>query len=242
MPSSLSSVALAAALSFATHAGAATLTTTSPTTANFGRVGGIYVEFSNSSLTPTATSNWASTPPVDGQVYSIDSLSLVKNVASASALETVYVGVYTSYTGTTTGGGTLGGFLGVSSAVAWNSLASGSTATFGFTGINLTAAENQNLYLMIQTDTNSRNDLSPIGMVDDAFSVQRLPGDGNTFDSQGAAIVEAANTAPVNSGTAQRLRDTRVAVMTLNISAVPEPSSMALAGLGALGLLRRRRR
>ncbi len=228
----------AVALSFAAQAGAATLhidntTTTPPGTGNFGRTAGAYVLFSSTGLDSTANLNWGSAPPQDGQPYSIDSVSFVKNnVGPATSPENLWVGVYTGYAG-----GTLTGFLGASNAsVAWAAATSGSTQTWSFDGISVTANSGVQLYFMFQTSAEARTTQLGLSAEND-ISTRRLTDNGttnggaHTYAAQGAGIIQ-------DNGD---VRDTRIPFITLQTTLIPEPSSAALFGLGALALLRRRR-
>ena len=229
----------ATAISLTLNAGAATLQTSTGSPANFGRIGGVYTTFS-STLEPTAAANWAGAPPVDGNTYTIDTLSLVKNNAAGTGLANLWVGVYGSYSGSTSSRGVYGDFLGVStSAVAWSTLGPGASATWSFNGVTATAASGKMLYFAFQTSADSLSGSAPINSVEGETAGQRLPGDGNTATNQGAGIIEAMLPTPISTN--GYLRDTRVAVMNLAVTPVPEPSAAALGALGALGLLRRRR-
>ncbi len=232
------SLAAAVALSFAAQAGAATLhidntTTTPPATGNFGRTAGAYVLFSSTGLDSAANLNWGSAPPQDGQLYSIDSVSFVKNnVGPATSPANLWIGVYTGYSG-----GTLTGFLGASNAsVAWAAATSGSTHTWSFDGISVTADPGVQLYFMFQTSADART--SQLGLTaENDLSIVRLPDSGttnggaHTYAAQGVGIIQ-------DNGTD---RTDRIPFITLQTTLIPEPSSAALFGLGALALLRRRR-
>lgn len=232
--------ALAAAISLTLNAGAATLQTSTGSPGNFGRIGGVYTTFS-STLEPTAAANWAGGAPVDGNTYSIDTLSLVKNNAAGTGLANLWVGIYGSYSGSTSSRGVYGDFLGVStSAVAWSTLGPGVTATWSFSGVTATAASGKMLYFAFQTSADSLSGSAPINAVEGETAGQRLPGDTNTAINQGTGIIEAMLPTPVSTN--GYLRENRVAVMSLAVSPVPEPSSAGLAALASLVLLKRRRR
>jgi hypothetical protein len=231
-----------ASLVFTLTAGAATLTVNNSTTVtpggsvNFGRTGGTYLLFSGTGQTASSTLNWAGSPPVDSQVYSLDSVAFTKNVVGpATSPAELWVGVYTSFTG-----GVLGGFQGASSSsVAWASAASGSTLTWNFNGIEVAAAPAQELYLMFQTSAASRDGLGALGLsAEGDISTLRLADTGttnggpHTFAGQGVAIIQDNNA----------VRADRVPHISVQITPVPEPSAVGLLGLGALCTLRRRRR
>ncbi len=229
MKSSLTAIM---ALSFAAQAGAATLQI-EDSTAGFGRIGGVYVTFS-STLTPTAEANWSGTPPVNGQTYSIDSISLDKNNGAGSGLGELWIGVYGSYTGTTSSAGVFGDFLGVSSSsVAWSTFTTGDSVTWTFDNLFAQAAPDQTLFFAFQTSAASLEGQAPIIATEGQTSVRRLPGDGNTIANQGAGIIEALLAVP--AGSEGYLRDNRVPLINLQTTQVPEPSAAALFGLGALG-------
>lgn len=232
----------AVALSFTLQAGAATLQIGSGTPGGFGRIGGVYVTLS-STLDSGAATNWggAASTPQDGQLYTLNSLSLTKNNPAGTGLTDIWVGVYGSYSGSTTSRGVYGDFLGVSTAsVAWSTLETGTSATWSFDGVNATAASGKTLYFAFQTSAASMAGLAPIIATEGQTAVQRLPGDANTFVNQGAGIIEAMLAAP--AGSEGYLRNTRVPLMDLQITAIPEPSSAGLAALASLALLKRRRR
>lgn len=242
LSSGISLLAAAAALSLAPRAGAATLQIDSGSSAGFGRIGGAYVAFS-SSVSSTVETNWGGAPPVDGSTYSIDSISFVKNNPTGEGFSELWIGVYGSYSGTANPGGSagvFGDFLGVSSAsVAWSTFNTGSTVTWTFDGITATASSGQTLYFAFQTSAASLAGEAPLIATEGQTSVRRLPGDGNNFDNQGAAMIEAMLAVPV--GSEGYLRDNRVPFINLETTLIPEPSSSALLGLGALALLRRKR-
>jgi MYXO-CTERM domain-containing protein len=229
----------AATLSLTLSAGAATLQIASGTPGGFGRIGGVYTAFS-STVESSVAANWGGAAPVDGNTYSLDTLTLVKNNASGTGFADLWVGIYGSYSGSTSSRGVYGDFLGVSTAsVAWSTLGPGATASWSFSGVTATAASGKQLFFALQTSAASLSGLAPINATEGQSSVQRLPGDTNTFTNQGAGIIEAM--LPTPAGSEGYLRNTRVGLMSLTVSPVPEPSVAALGALGALGLLRRRR-
>ncbi len=244
-----SSLTAAIALSFAVQAGAATLQISNPSSANFGRAGGIYLTFS-STVASAAEANWGGAPPQDGQAYTIDSVTVVKNNgAGGASLSELWLGVYASYSGTAGSAGVYGEFLGVSGPVAWSTFGNGDSVTWTFDGVSsITAAPGQTVVLAFQTSADSLAGLAPVSVASEGgIALRRLTnppagtnnGGANDFANQGVAIIEATGgTSPTNG----YVREDRVPFVTVQTTLIPEPSVALLGALGALSLLGTRRR
>lgn len=193
--------------------------------ATFGRVGAVVVDFNSDA----ADVNWTDGVPQNGTSYPIYSVSFIKN-NDDDTFANLWLGVYDSFSGPNS----LGNLLGASTAsVAWGAASAGTTFTWTFDNINLTAAENQQLVFAFQTDADSRtNILSGDDNPEGAIGLRRIPG----FDSANRGIV--SDGAAIVHGNGSQGLQLRVPHMTL---VIPEPGTAMLGLLGLLGFLRRRR-
>jgi hypothetical protein len=71
-----------------------------------------------------------------------------------------------------------------------------------------------------------------------SYKLQAISGGGSTLDFLGNDLDVTSTTPPVYTGAA----DPSVTPFTFSVTAAPEPASLGLLGLGALGLLARRRK
>jgi hypothetical protein len=186
----------------------------------YGNTRGFRFDFDAS--TTSANVDW--TPDlVDGQIYSLDSLTLKSDSANLTATA-VYIGVYTGYDAVT---GIWSGFLGVSDqAHDWGTPTVDTVLEYTFTGINVTAdsvvgSGSGLLYFMYQYGTDARTTYE----ITRATCKWNLGMDGTFANVIGDNGVIVSNRAPEYAA---------------QLTAVPEPAAMALLGLGAM-LLRRKR-
>ena len=70
-----------------------------------------------------------------------------------------------------------------------------------------------------------------------SYKLQAVPGGGTTLDFQGNDL-DVSSTAPAYTGAG----DPSVTPFTFTVTPTPEPASLGLLGLGAIGLLARRRK
>lgn len=211
----------AAALLAVGSASAATITVTDGTGNTYGAAVGIGIDF-DSSLTP-ATAPWTPTL-VSGLTYSVNSVSLRDGGAAAGP---VYLGVYT--------GNSLGvftGFLGSSlNSVDFSTVADGTFATFNFNSISVTAdnvagSGSGLLYFGFQSSqSDSGNALLTRAMHRiDGFGTYSVADYGNNVLAYGT------------------MQTTRALEFQSVVTAVPEPTSLALFGLSGMALVYARRR
>jgi hypothetical protein len=203
-------------------ASASIITVTDGTGNTYGDCFGAAVDF-DAALNPTLAP-W--TPAlVAGQQYSVDSLSLRENTADTG---NVYLGVYTGFSANV-----VSGFLGVSTnTVDFSTVTNGDWAQFNFSGITVTADATPGsgsgvLYFIFQTGTEAVNSAIV------KRSMHRIDGWGSyLFTDYGSAAIN-----PINGG----LITNRALEYQASITAIPEPATMALLGLGALAMLRKRK-
>lgn len=200
----------------------------------FGASAGLVIAFENDA----PASNWTAETPTNSQEYYINTISLIKHGQGSNAdFDNLWIGVYDAASPLTlnhdsTG---LGTFLGAStSSVAWNSATVGSTVTWSFNDVSLTAAPGQLLVFAFQTSAAAMTDHILVNNND--ISIRRMDGNDNTLTNQGAGVIHG-EISPARSGYV----DNRVPNVTLEITQIPEPSTALLGSLGMLFLLRRRR-
>ena len=199
----------------------------------YGDAAGFRIDFDSTTI-PVVTStegvnagasDW-SPALVSGQSYSLDSVSI--RYSGAQAVTTPkYVGVYTGFEA-----GVLSGFQGVSNnAVDFALATSGTWHGFAFSSISLTVDSTVGsgsglLYFVFQTGT------SAVSALETTVGLQR----NNGFPGDDQMPVWHSNILAFGA-----VQTTRAAEYQATLTAVPEPSSFALA-LGGAGLMIRRRR
>lgn len=218
---------LFSALTLPIHA--ATVSVTDADGSGYGNFQGLAVDFD---ATTGLSADW-SPDLVNGQQYSVDSISVFARNATDST--DWYLGVYTQG-GVNVGGAgiDLGGFLGTSSNTVDLSAANGKV-TWNFTGINVTADNvagggSGELFFVLQSVTTAQTELGPANNTTD---IRRIDGGNGSYTDELAAILH---------NDAEWLKTTRAPEYEATLTAIPEPSSTALLGLGGLALILRRRK
>ncbi|NWK55048.1 PEP-CTERM sorting domain-containing protein [Verrucomicrobiaceae bacterium N1E253] len=218
----ITSVVLALGIAAASSASAATVSTVSVElgagTGNYDSTGGVAIDFDS---TTGLTADW-SPDLLTTTTYSINSLTLEE---SGDLDSNAYLGVYTSFVG-----GVLSGFQGVSDQTQNEATATGiNLLTWTFTGITVTPEANAGSggdvrYFVFQEGTSAIT-----GIENQTHTLRRVATNYNTTLS---AMLKTSGT----------VTETRNPTYSAVVTAVPEPSSAALLGLGGVTLLLRRRK
>jgi hypothetical protein len=134
----------------------------------------------------------------------------------------VYVDIYATF-----GGGVFGGYVGSSTTgVAWNETAADQPYTFEFTGVTLSSSAK---YFFVFSEDSLEGDIAQFRLKVNTAGADTTPGPGRGYLVGDTAQVVLPNLT---------LQDWGVNYTV----AVPEPSTFAVFGLGAVALLARRRR
>ncbi len=139
-----------------------------------------------------------------------------------------WMGVYTGISDSETPTGYLGSSL---ASVAWGAGGTGDQFTWTFgNDFSATVGDGNQLVFMFQTESGEQS--SQLNIPNNTIAIQRL-GNSESYTDNGAGIWHGNGP--------DGFQEFRVPVLTLEITAVPEPSTALLGGLGLLALLRRRR-
>lgn len=213
---------------------------------NFGATAGVGVQFDASPVGAGATGNIAVTELVDGGTFSVDSLTL-NAVGNTQRTNTTpfFLGVYNSIGPADGTDGTivpLSGFQGVSSnSVIFNDLDALQAFTFSFSDILVTANADladlsDELFFVFQDSQEAITALPAIA--NNTTGIDRLA-NGADVDSR-VQIIQVPNALGVvlRADRAPRINVSVSQVLT----AIPEPSSLALVCLSGVFAVARRRR
>jgi hypothetical protein len=212
-------------LVIAMPASAETITVTDTLANTYGNTQGLAVDFDTTTagLNPAITTGWAPAL-IDGQQYSLDSISVISGAEVLAGAGNVYLGVYTGIAGDISGG-----FLGTSTnAVDFKNTLSGDWVMFDFSGINVTAdsvvgSGSGMLYFIFQPDGNAKT-----GTGGDEIRLHRINTDTTINQSLSSVIAYGG------------LSTLRSLEYQAQITVIPEPATIALLGLGGLALIRRK--
>ena len=218
---------LISALLIAGSASAETITVTDSLANTYGNTQGLAIDFDTTTagLNPAITTGWA--PPLtDGQQYSVDSISVISGAEVLVGSGNVYLGVYSGLGEA----GVLSGFLGTSTnTVDFTTTVSGDWETFNFSGISVTAdsvvgAGTDMLYFVFQPTTAAK-----ANSYGDEIRLHRINVD-TTIDQALSSVIAYGG-----------LSTLRAPEYQAQITPIPEPATLALMGLGALAILRKRK-
>ena len=215
----LSAIALSAI-----SAGAATVTVDDHNN-SFGDVDAFAIDFD---ATTGGTADW--TPDLStSNTYSIDSISVWEQGTQDTDF---YLGVYTGFTG-----GTLSGFQGASTntinfsdetgtfKVTWDFIGQGITVTPEVTP----GSGGDQRYFVFQTVATAQTTLVDLGDNTTTLAIFR----NGSYADRLSGVIKAGDTS---------VRGNRNQSYEATLTAIPEPSSAALLGLGGLALILRRRK
>lgn len=252
----LKSMILAAALvGVASAAQAAAINVTDGNGNQYGNGQGLVIDFNTAAITaPSGGTGMCSPALTSGQAYTLGSVSVRSGVAAAGDVSfgsAVYLGVYD---GMPASGANAPHFFGVSTnsisfttatngnwqafnfstttpitvtadSTVWN--ADGSTTPSGHTSANPAGAGSGVLYFVFQTGTDALT-----GLPGPVVKLQRIDGGPGNEEMSLYHSVVIGNGGPVQSRTAE---------YQATLTAVPEPTSLALLGVSSLLVLRRRK-
>lgn len=218
-------------------ASATSIMTSVATPANFGSTAGVGVQFDATPVAAGAASNIAIDGLVAGTTYTLDSITLTANNQATSTTQ-FFLGVYTGLVAENTGVTTVSGFQGVSDqAFDFSLIGEGNNISYTFSGITFTSnadlADTSDLrFFVLQESTMAITELPAIPV--NTTGIQRLANAAD-IDSR-VGIIQTPNNVGVG------LRLDRAPLIDVGFTAVPEPSSFALALLSGIFAITRRRR
>ncbi|HOQ05706.1 MAG TPA: PEP-CTERM sorting domain-containing protein [Anaerohalosphaeraceae bacterium] len=213
-------------LLIAGSASAEVITVTDALVNTYGNTQGLAIDFDTTTagLNPAITEGWVPAL-VDGQKYYLDFIRVRSGAEVLVGSGVVYLGVYTGL-GT---GGALSGFLGTSTnTIDFKSTVNGEWYTFNFSGISVTAdsvvgAGTGMLYFVFQPTTAAK-----ANTYGDEIRLHRINADTTINQSLSSVIAYGG------------LSTLRSLEYQVQITPIPEPTTMALMGLGVFAFRRKR--